>query len=101
MTDPSSHTVLRSPVPSRSRSRRQRPTGGHTSLQVLHPSGPAHRKCSVNSVLAMGANALDDNAVSRLRTQGMIAVCVSALLAGCGGGGGYNNNNTPPPASQN
>jgi hypothetical protein len=49
----------------------------------------------------MGANALDDKAVSRLRTQGMIAVCVSALLAGCGGGGGYNNNNTPPPASQN
>ena len=49
----------------------------------------------------MGANALDVRAVSRLRTQGMIAVCVSALLAGCGGGGGYNNNNAPPPASQN
>ena len=48
----------------------------------------------------MGANALDDKAVSRLRTQGMIAVCVSALLAGCGGGGG-DYNNTPPPASQN
>jgi hypothetical protein len=48
----------------------------------------------------MGANALDVRTVSRLRTQGMIAVCVSALLAGCGGGGGGYNNNTPPPASQ-
>ena len=48
----------------------------------------------------MGANALNDRAVSRLRTQGMIAICVSAILSGCGGGGGgYNNNNTPPPAS--
>ena len=48
----------------------------------------------------MGANALNDRAVSRLRTQGLIAICVSAILSGCGGGGGgYNNNNTPPPAS--
>jgi hypothetical protein len=48
----------------------------------------------------MGANALNDRAVSRLRTQGMIAICVSAILSGCGGGGGgYNNNNTPPPAA--
>ena len=43
---------------------------------------------------------MNDRAVSRLRTQGMIAICVSAILSGCGGGGGgYNNNNTPPPAS--
>lgn len=40
---------------------------------------------------------MDDRAVSRLRTHGMIAVCMGALLSGCGGGGnGYNN--SPPPA---
>jgi hypothetical protein len=45
---------------------------------------------------------LDQRAVSRLCTHGMIAFCVSAILSGCGGGGGgygNNNNNTPPPAS--
>lgn len=47
----------------------------------------------------MGANALNDRAVTRLRTHGILAFCVTAVLSGCGGGGGYdnnNNNNTPP-----
>lgn len=48
----------------------------------------------------MGAKTLDGKAVSRLRTHGMIAICIGAVLSGCGGGGGgYGNNNTPPPTS--
>lgn len=43
---------------------------------------------------------MDDRAVSRLCTHGIVAFFVSAVLSGCGGGGGgYNNNNNPPPAS--
>jgi hypothetical protein len=48
----------------------------------------------------MGANALDGKAVSRLRTHGILAICIGAVLSGCGGGGGgYGNNNNNPPAS--
>lgn len=48
---------------------------------------------------------MDEAAVSRLCTHGIVAFCVSAILSGCGGGGdGYNApppaSNTPPPASQ-
>jgi hypothetical protein len=47
----------------------------------------------------MGANALNQRAVSRLRTHGMIAFCIGAVLSGCGGGGGGYGNNNPPPTS--
>jgi len=51
------------------------------------------------SILAMGAKVLDERAVSRLCAHGMVALCVSAVLSGCGGGGGGYNDPTPPPAT--
>jgi len=39
---------------------------------------------------------LNERAVSRLCTHGMVAFCVSAVLSGCGGGGGGGD---PPPAA--
>lgn len=52
----------------------------------------------------MGAKALDERAVSRLCTHGMIALGMGVLLSACGGGGGgYNapppQQQTPPPAT--
>ena len=41
---------------------------------------------------------MNERAVSRLRTHGMVTFCVSAVLSGCGGGGG--DNDSPPPQQQ-
>lgn len=54
----------------------------------------------------MGAKVLDQRAVSRVCAHGIIALCVSAVLSGCGGGGGDDPApatppaTTPPPAGQ-
>jgi len=42
---------------------------------------------------------LDDRAVSRRYTHGLIALGVTAVLSGCGGGGGGYNNSPPPAAT--